>query len=81
MIKINNKEYDITANIKFGTLMKLESDSENPDTMRMAIKEMLTPSPTNKQIDNFRQLDILEIMHEFSIKQQELVSDFKKKRG
>lgn len=80
-IKINNKEFKVTANIKFGTLIKLESNSDDPDIIRLALKEMLIPTPTDKQVDNFRQLDILEIMHEFSNKQKDLISDFKKKRG
>ena len=85
MLKINGKVYKINLDLKWGTekLMKKVMDSpEDPKSQRyieFVIKDLLIPSPTNKEMFNFRKSDVLKIFDTFTKEMSETNTDFKKK--
>lgn len=85
MLKINGKIYKINLDIKWGTekiMKKVMDDPTNSDTqkyMEFIIKDILIPSPTKKEMFNFRKSDILRIFDTFTEEMSETNADFKKK--
>jgi hypothetical protein len=79
MISINGKEYEITADIPFGLMEEMAIMGEDFSVMRKAFKEIMTPSPTDEEITNFRQSHVFLIMDLFAKEQKRLSIEFKKK--
>lgn len=87
MIEINGKEYEINMDIRWGTqklMRRIQKDLENPENekyMEYIIKDMLIPSPSNKEIMMFRRSDIERMFDVFADNVEETDKDFKKKRS
>lgn len=85
MVIINDKEYVVNLDIKWGTeklMNKITQDPTNPNNnkyMTMVFKDLLIPEPTTKEMFNFRRSDIKRILDEFNDEAKETNSDFKKK--
>lgn len=86
MLEINGKEYRINMDTRWGTkklMKKINDDIRNLDNMKyleLIIKDLLIPSPTAKEMFNFRDSDIEKIFEEFSKDNKEVNADFKQKR-
>ena len=87
MIKINGKDFEINLDIRWGTqklMRKIQKDMENPDNdkyMEYIMKDLLIPSPSNKEMMNFRRSDIEYIFEAFADEAESKDKDFKKKRS
>lgn len=85
MVEINGKEYKINKDITLGTqelLLKIKDDPDNIENMkyiRYILKDILIPSPTNREIFVFRTSDIERIMNLYNEDMSETNKDFKKK--
>lgn len=79
-MKINGKEYKISIDISFGALEDSQKNSEDPQSIKAMLKEVLVPAPTDAQIRKFKMSEIMEVMEEFTRLQEEKSIDFKKKR-
>jgi hypothetical protein len=85
LIIINGKEYKINLDIKWGTekLIKVVIDNpEHPNAekyMTAIFKDILIPSPTAKELFNFRKSDVSGVFKEYIKEVNETNSDFKKK--
>ena len=72
MININGKEYKINTDTKWGTkklMKKVNDDPRNLDNIRyveLIIKDVLIPSPTSKEMFNFKDSDIERIFEAFA---------------
>ncbi|MFX1296297.1 MAG: hypothetical protein ACFFD2_15780 [Promethearchaeota archaeon] len=80
-IEINGKKYKIDDNPRFGVMELLMKSPEDPKYIRLFLKEVLIPTPTPKEIFNFRKSDIENIMDIFNKSEQEDSLELKKKRG
>lgn len=80
-IEINGKKYKIDDNPRFGVMELLMKSPEDPKYIRLFLKEVLIPTPTPKEIFNFRKSDIENIMDMFNKSEQEDSLELKKKRG
>ena len=87
MIEINGKQYEVNLDIRWGTqkiMRRIENKPDNPDNMKYmehVLKDILIPSPSAKEIMNFRRSDIERIFNEFAKDMKKTDSDFKKKRS
>lgn len=87
MITINGKEFEINLNIRWGTqklMRRIQSNLENPENdkyMEYIMKDLLIPTPTRKEMLNFRRSDIELILGTFADEVNEKDKDFKKKRS
>lgn len=87
MIEINDKEYEINLDLKMGTeslMAKIYNDPENPKNMkylRMVLKDLLIPTPTDSELFNFRRSDRDRVFELFAKEMEEISTDFKKKRS
>lgn len=87
MININGKEYKINLDIKWGTeklMRKVLNSPESPENdkyMNAVFKDILIPSPTAKEMFNFRMSDITSIFEAFGEESDDIDKDFKKKLG
>ena len=85
MININGKEFKINLDLKWGTeklIQKVMDDPTDPKAepyMKAVFQDMLIPSPTNKEMFNFRRSDIERIFKAFGNEMKETNADFKKK--
>lgn len=80
-IEINDKKYKINEDPRFGVMELLMKSPEDPKYIRLFLKEILIPTPTPKEIFNFKKSDIVNIMSVFSDIEQEESLELKKKRG
>jgi len=87
MIEINDKKYEINLDLKLSTetlMGKIYENPENPENMkylRIVLKDLLIPSPTNAELFNFRRSDRDRIFEQFAKEMEEISTDFKKKRS
>jgi len=87
MININGKDYKINLDIRLGTekLMRLvyanPENPKNPKYLDIVLKDLLIPSPTDKEIFNFRLSDREKIFKLFAEESSKTDADFKKKRS
>ena len=85
MVEINGKNYKINMDLKWGTqklMKKINDDPKNLENLRyleVIVKDILIPSPTAKEIFNFRNSDIERIFEEFADDNKGVNVDFKKK--
>ena len=85
MIEINKKEYEINLDVKWGTqklMRKIQKDLENPDNdkyMEYIMKDILIPSPTNRELMEFRQSDVANALTRYSEEANNKDKEFKKK--
>ena len=78
-IKINGKEYKFNSDIRLGIMEAMETHSEDIRVIKLFIKEVLIPSPTSKEMFEFRKSDMIRLMEDYSEFQKEETIDFKKK--
>lgn len=78
-IEINDKTYEINTNIRFGVMELLNNQPENPKAIRLFLKEALIPAPTNEDIFDFREDDIIEVGDIFRKERERKESETKKK--
>lgn len=78
-MEINNKEYEVTADIEFALMEELTEHGDDFKVLRKAFKHILIPAPSDKLIDKFKQSDVFRIMDEFGKAQKKLSIEFKKK--
>jgi hypothetical protein len=87
MIEIEGKEYEINMDIRWGTqklMRRIQKDLQNPENdkyLEYIIKDMLIPTPSKKEMMNFRQSDIEKIFETFGKEVENKDKDFKKKRS
>lgn len=87
MIKINEKEYEINFDIKWGTqklMGKILEDSKNPKNQRymeLVMKDLLIPSPSATDMFHFRMSDIEKVFSEYAKDTKKTDVNFKKKRS
>lgn len=85
MIEINGKKYEINLDLKWGTeklMKKVFEDPENPKNqnyLEHIIKDLLIPSPTAREMFNFRKSDIENAFKMFTEDISETNADYKKK--
>lgn len=85
MIEINGKKYKINKDTKWGTdklMKKVTEDPENPKNQKYIehiIIDLLIPSPTFKEMFEFRKSDLKRIFETFTEEMEEVDKDFKKK--
>ena len=80
-IEINGKEFIFNGDPRWGILELMQSQPENPKVIKAFIKEILVPSPTDKEFFNFRKSDIFRIIEEYSDLEEKELTEFKKKRS
>lgn len=78
-IEINGKEYSFNNDIRFGVLIKIQEDPENLKHMQVFLKEILLPTPTKKEVYNFRESDLINISQKFEEFQKRKTAEAKKK--
>ena len=78
-ITINGKKFIFNDDVRLGVLMQLQKDPESMDTLFLFFKEVLVPSPTTKELDNFRQSDMERIFEKWGVLQNEKIIETKKK--
>jgi len=78
-IEINNKTYEINPDIRFGTSIALKKNPENEDNTIKFLREVLIPTPTGKEIYNFRDSDILRVFELYGEAKNEQLVEYKKK--
>jgi len=78
-IAINGKKFILNDDVRLGILIQVDKDPNNLDTIFAFFREILIPSPTNKEIENFRQSDMNKIFAKWKELQDEQVSETKKK--
>lgn len=80
-MKINGKEYKINTDITWGSYKALQKAQEtnDPSGIEKAIKEMLSPKPTQIQFDKFKMSHITGIIEKFAEMESEKESELKKK--
>ncbi|KKM70230.1 hypothetical protein LCGC14_1442850 [marine sediment metagenome] len=87
MIEINGKEFKINLDIRWGTqklMRKIQGDMENPKNdkyMEYIMKDLLIPSPSTREMMEFRRSDIENIFTIFGEEVENKDKDFKKKRS
>lgn len=87
MVIINGKEYEVNLDIKWGTqklMRRIQADPDNPKNMQYTeyiLKDLLVPSPTNKEMMEFRNSDLENVFNEFADNVEAKDKDFKKKRS
>ena len=87
MIKVNEKEYEINLDIKWGTqklMRRIQKDLNNPENeryMEYILRDVLIPSPSKKELLEFRRSDIETILIAFGDEAESKDKDFKKKRS
>jgi hypothetical protein len=85
MIEINGKKYEINLDIKLGTQKLMQkirndpNDAKNVDYMASILKDILIPSPSTKEIDNFRSSDLETVFDSFGDELINLDREVKKK--
>ena len=85
MLSINGKEYKINLDLEWGTqklMRKVQNDLFNPKTdkyLEYIVKDILIPTPTQKELMKFRPSDIERIFKAFTDKTKEKTAEFKKK--
>jgi len=78
-MEVNGIEYEINTNIKLGVQRRLK---EHPEVFQHTvdfIKNVLTPTPSNDEIDEMGTDDVGEIMLELEKAQKKKNTEFKKK--
>lgn len=86
-MEINGKEFKVNLDIKWGTekliaiVMKDPSHPKAEQYMTAVFKDLLIPSPTVKEMFNFRRSDIQRIFEAFTEEMKGENKDFKKKRS
>lgn len=80
-MKINGKEYRINTDITWGSYKALQKAQEisDPKGIEKAIKEMLSPKPTQAQFDKFKMSHIMSIVEKFAEMEAEKETELKKK--
>jgi len=78
-IEINGKIYRINSDVKFGIMELLDENPEDVKVIKMIIKDILIPTPSNEDMFDFRKSDIERIFIAFSNQQEEENKTFKKK--
>jgi len=78
-IEVNGKLFILNDDPRLGVLMELEKHPNSMDTIWMFFKEILVPSPTDKEIKRFRQSDLGRIFQAWGDLQRENIAETKKK--
>jgi len=85
MVKVNGKEYKINMDLKLGTqkLMRIiyedPQNEKNQKYLEMVLKDILIPTPTVRELFNFRNSDVERIFRSLEKDADETDTDFKKK--
>lgn len=83
-ITINNKEYKINTDISWGLYKRIANLENNPKdfiAVDEGMKQILIPTPSNQDINNFKKSDIEHIFEKFAEAEKEESIEFKKKRS
>lgn len=78
-MQINGKKYKVDANISWGLFEEFVSNENDPLIMRKIVKEVLKPSPSDKEIKEMNMKQVLKIISTYSVKTKDFLKDFKKK--
>jgi hypothetical protein len=87
LIEINGKKYGVNIDTKLSTeklIAKIMQDPENPKNMgyfEFIFKDILDPTPTNKEILDLRRSDREKIFNAFATEMELQNKEFKKKRS
>lgn len=76
---INNKKYEISTNLKYGLMRKFFNKELTEKEMSELIKQMLTPTPSEDELNEFGYNDILDLLGIFGKKIKEKQADMRKK--
>lgn len=79
MIKINEKKYEITTNVKYGLMEKFSSKNLAPEEMTEFLRQILIPSPSIEEIREFGYNDVLDILEKFGECLKKRQADLRKK--
>ncbi|MHA1211018.1 MAG: hypothetical protein ACTSSH_01025 [Candidatus Heimdallarchaeota archaeon] len=79
MIEINGVNYKVKSSIKFGILRRVMEEPDNISNQIEFIQNILSPSPTNDEIDEFMDDDIMAITEIYHKLQTEKSIETKKK--
>lgn len=80
-IEINGKTYRINEDIRFGVQYALQKEPENLDNHFRFFKEVLIPSPNQKEIFNFKESDREKIFDAWVEMKKQQTVEIKKKRS
>jgi len=78
-IKINGKTFKFNDDIKFGILEMIEKQKSDAKSMKRFWREALIPTPSEKEMYNFRESDIINIFVAWKKFREEQTIEFKKK--
>jgi len=80
-IEINGKKFTINDDPRFGIMELMQKAPENPQYVRLFIKEILLPTPTAEEIFNFRKSDVINIIKIFQEADSEEAIEIQKKHS
>ena len=79
-IEVNKKKYGFNSDVRLGVLELVENLNDlQMKHIRLILKEILVPSPTNKEFFNVRKSQLIEIMKEYSKYMETESAEIKKK--
>ena len=79
-IKINGKEFGYNLDIRLGILELMDrAEDLGVKEIKLVIKEVLIPRPTNKEYFNFKRSDTERIMKGFTEEMKRESAELKKK--
>lgn len=87
MIEINGKKFNINIDTKLSTeklVARIMQDPENPKNMgyfEFIFKDILDPTPTNKEVLNLRRSEREKIFNMFADEMELQNKEYKKKRS
>ena len=80
-IELNGKVFEYNDDVRFGVIELMRKDPEKLKNIKIFLKEILIPNPTAKEIFNFRESQIRNIIEEYGKFRTQDNIESKKKLG
>ena len=80
-VVINGKKYQFNDDPRWGILELIQTKGDDPKVVKAFLREILIPSPTAKELFEFRRSDIFRIFEEYGKLQEQEDEELKKKRS
>lgn len=79
-IEVNGKKYGFNSDVRLGVLELAENiDNIKMKHIKLILREILIPTPTNKELFNIRKSQLLEIMKKYGNFMEKESTEIKKK--